>query len=88
MSDRLHRFQDIIAAATGSVDVAELRRICAEGGFVQCIAHAGIPDKPYQLRPTLWSLLLGTLPADKARWTDTQADARNQYYVRVVLYPH
>ncbi|KAK8473846.1 hypothetical protein PHAVU_001G267600 [Phaseolus vulgaris] len=48
----------------------ELRRVASQG-----IPHAAAPA----LRPTLWKLLLGYLPSDRALWSSELANKRSQY---------
>ncbi|KAK8473842.1 hypothetical protein PHAVU_001G267600 [Phaseolus vulgaris] len=55
---------------TEVVDMRELRRVASQG-----IPHAAAPA----LRPTLWKLLLGYLPSDRALWSSELANKRSQY---------
>lgn len=50
------------------IDMRELRRIASQG----------IPDSP-GLRSTIWKLLLGYLPPDRALWSSELAKKRSQY---------
>lgn len=50
------------------IDMRELRRIASQG----------IPDVP-GLRSTIWKLLLGYLPPDRALWSSELAKKRSQY---------
>ncbi|KAK7379646.1 hypothetical protein VNO80_05110 [Phaseolus coccineus] len=52
------------------IDMRELRRVASQG-----IPHAAAPA----LRPTLWKLLLGYLPSDRALWSSELANKRSQY---------
>ncbi|TKY47833.1 TBC1 domain family member 13 [Spatholobus suberectus] len=52
------------------IDMRELRRVASQG-----ITDAAAPA----LRPTLWKLLLGYLPPDRALWSSELAKKRSQY---------
>ncbi|TFK91224.1 hypothetical protein K466DRAFT_660212 [Polyporus arcularius HHB13444] len=61
------------------VDLSNLRALCSHG----------LPSHPPWLRPRIWRLLLGTLPADKALWRKESRTQRDNYYdlVRRLLEP-
>ncbi|XP_027939147.1 TBC1 domain family member 13-like isoform X2 [Vigna unguiculata] len=52
------------------IDMRELRRVASQG-----IPRAAAPA----LRPTLWKLLLGYLPSDRALWSSELTKKRSQY---------
>ncbi|KAI0692386.1 regulator of Vps4 activity in the MVB pathway-domain-containing protein [Cytidiella melzeri] len=66
-------------ASIPAVDMARLRLMCSHG----------LPEYPPWLRPRVWRLLLGTLPADKTLWKDEARKQRDNYYdlVRRLLEP-
>ncbi|KAI0256637.1 regulator of Vps4 activity in the MVB pathway-domain-containing protein [Lactifluus subvellereus] len=67
------------SSETPTVDMSHLSKLCAYG----------IPDSPSWLRPRIWRLLLGTLPALKASWETEARKHREDYYdlVRRLLGP-
>ncbi|KAG5727626.1 TBC domain-containing protein [Termitomyces sp. T112] len=48
--------------------------------YLRHLCRRGIPDEPRWLRPRIWRLLLGVLPAVKASWTKETESQRNSYY--------
>ncbi|EIW85044.1 hypothetical protein CONPUDRAFT_162339 [Coniophora puteana RWD-64-598 SS2] len=52
------------------VDLGQLRHMCGQG----------IPDNPSWLRPRVWKLFLGNLPASKASWSKDSESQRRSYY--------
>ncbi|KAK7054990.1 hypothetical protein VNI00_003453 [Paramarasmius palmivorus] len=55
---------------TPVVDIVLLRKLC----------NRGIPDQPSWLRPRIWKLFFGTLPALKASWHKENIQQRANYY--------
>ncbi|KAI9510225.1 regulator of Vps4 activity in the MVB pathway-domain-containing protein [Russula earlei] len=83
-----HRPSDVLGALselldrssdTPMVDMSQLSKLCAYG----------IPNSPSWLRPRIWRLLLGTLPALKSSWEADAQKQRESYYdlVRRLLEP-
>lgn len=72
---RLHRIEAFLDHDTApeSVDIDELRHLCAVGT---------IPDHPPFLRPRIWHLLLGSLPPEKSKWKCSRQQSRQRYLVR------
>ncbi|KAK7387622.1 hypothetical protein VNO78_28544 [Psophocarpus tetragonolobus] len=60
--------------------LAELSRKVIDKRELRRVASQGIPDAAApSLRPTLWKLLLGYLPPDRAFWSSELAQKRSQY---------
>ncbi|EEB86754.1 hypothetical protein MPER_16173, partial [Moniliophthora perniciosa FA553] len=56
-------------------DIAALRKLCSRG----------IPDEPSWLRPRIWKLFFGILPALKTSWQREMRQQRANYYVNITL---
>jgi hypothetical protein len=72
------------SGASNSHSIAEfstaLSKKVVSIGELQRLACQGIPDHP-SIRPTVWKLLLGYLPADHALWPYELEKKRSQYNV-------
>ncbi|KAF8654068.1 hypothetical protein AX16_003601 [Volvariella volvacea WC 439] len=78
--DILNTLSEILAPeASPVVDLPRLRKLCSQG----------IPDEPKWLRPRIWKLFLGLLPAVKASWKSEIGKQRESYYdlIRRLLPP-
>ncbi|KAF9457230.1 regulator of Vps4 activity in the MVB pathway-domain-containing protein, partial [Collybia nuda] len=69
--DLVNAMSEILDPDTSNiVDLVRLRELCSRG----------IPDMPAWLRPRIWKLFFGTLPALKSLWKNETHKQRESYY--------